>query len=190
MYFYTNDDINRMNQYRHYLCNRYNYLILSSDRKTKKTEFLVEYAIKSTMVKDTKILFLVNYEKEKDNILKIFSRNIGYRNSKINSVNLINGSIIIVDTKIPRGHNFDIILIDDVHELYTKSNKMKDEFNIMYKYITKKVIMYTVKDYGLFDLPDEFDFFTVDKNTSIGLLRSIKIGILRSIKMNYTLSKE
>jgi len=191
---YTKDDINRMNQYRYYLSDRYKYLILSSDRKTSKTDFLIDYTIQfSNRKPNSKILFLVEYEKEKHRILERFLENTRLYNNILthyakfgknsNSIQLINGTNIMIFTDIPRGHNFDMILIDDAHEFFS-GVKIRDDFNTMNKYITNKVIMSVVKNYSLQYIPDEFDFFTVDKNSSISGLRNIKINkIKKKIKL-------
>jgi len=191
---YTKDDINRMNQYRYYLSDRYKYLILSSDRKTSKTDFLIDYTIQfSNRKPNSKILFLVEYEKEKHRILERFLENTKLYNNILthyakfgknsNSIQLINGTNIMIFTDIPRGHNFDIILIDDAHEFFS-GVKIRDDFNDMNKYITNKVIMSVVNNYSLLHIPDEFDFFTVDKNSSISGLRNIKINkIKKKIKL-------
>jgi hypothetical protein len=191
---YTKDDINRMNQYRYYLSDRYKYLILSSDRKTSKTDFLIDYTIQfSNRKPNSKILFLVEYEKEKHRILERFLENTRLYNNILthyakfgknsNSIQLINGTNIMIFTDIPRGHNFDMILIDDAHEFFS-GVKIRDDFNDMNKYITNKVIMSVVNNYSLLHIPDEFDFFTVDKNSSISGLRNIKINkIKKKIKL-------
>jgi len=191
---YTKDDINRMNQYRYYLSDRYKYLILSSDRKTSKTDFLIDYTIQfSNRKPNSKILFLVEYEKEKHRILERFLENTRLYNNILthyakfgknsNSIQLINGTNIMIFTDIPRCHNFDMILIDDAHEFFS-GVKIRDDFNDMNKYITNKVIMSVVNNYSLLHIPDEFDFFTVDKNSSISGLRNIKINkIKKKIKL-------
>lgn len=188
---YTKDDINRMNQYRYYLSDRYKYLILSSDIKTSKTNFLIDYTIQFSNKKpNSKILFLV---KEKHIILERFLENTKLYNNILthyskfgknsNSIKLINGSDIMISTNIPIGYNFDMILIDDAHEFFNDT-KIKNYFNSMYKHITNKVIMSVVKNYSLQYIPDEFDFFTVDKNSSISGLRNIKINkIKKKIKL-------
>ena len=191
---YTKDDINRMNQYRYYLSDRYKYLILSSDRKTSKTDFLIDYTIQFSDTKpNSKILFLVEYERDTHRILERFIKNTKINNNIIshyvkfgkipNSIQLINGTTIMVSANIPRGHNFDMILIDDAHEFFN-GVKIKNDFNAMYNYITNKIIMSVENNYSLKYIPDEFNFFTVDKNSSISGLRNIKINkIKKNIKL-------
>jgi hypothetical protein len=191
---YTKDDINRMNQYRYYLSDRYKYLIISSDRKTSKTDFLIDYTIQFSDTKpNSKILFLVEYERDTHRILERFIKNTKINNNIIshyvkfgkipNSIQLINGTTIMVSANIPRGHNFDMILIDDAHEFFN-GVKIKNDFNAMYNYITNKIIMSVENNYSLKYIPDEFNFFTVDKNSSISGLRNIKINkIKKNIKL-------
>ena len=191
---YTKDDINRMNQYRYYLSDRYKYLILSSDRKTSKTDFLIDYTIQFSDTKpNSKILFLVEYERDTHRILERFIKNTKINNNIIshyvkfgkipNSIQLTNGTTIMVSANIPRGHNFDMILIDDAHEFFN-GVKIKNDFNAMYNYITNKIIMSVENNYSLKYIPDEFNFFTVDKNSSISGLRNIKINkIKKNIKL-------
>lgn len=191
---YTKDDINRMNQYRYYLSDRYKYLIISSDRKTSKTDFLIDYTIQFSDTKpNSKILFLVEYERDTHRILERFIKNTKINDNIIshyvkfgkipNSIQLINGTTIMVSANIPRGHNFDMILIDDAHEFFN-GVKIKNDFNAMYNYITNKIIMSVENNYSLKYIPDEFNFFTVDKNSSISGLRNIKINkIKKNIKL-------
>lgn len=185
MNFYTTDDLNNIVYCRTYLCNMSNYIILKSDRKTKKTDFLIEYAIKKCIKKpNINILILVAHEHEKNRLYEKLINNSSFNhkgyNKTSNCIYALNGSNIKITSLKPeiyRGYNYDMVLVDDASDVFNTYDRIT-KFNKNYKYITTKIIMNSV--YDVRNISDEFKTFNIDKKSAIGLYRRIKIDKIRN----------